>query len=901
MRFYLGHVIVSPKCRDSSLATIVSLVLAMLFGLASLPLMGQQNQGLDTWAQRRGVSVFTPHGVPTKFTPDTSLSTSLSQLQQGLENSGYGVLGYREYVFVVLPNERLVRDLGADYFENLRAARQAATDEALSDVGATGRLTADGRAELSGMVLDGVNAEPVIGAVIKVGDGGTTTDATGRYRLQLAPGITEMTVSYVGYADAQRRFNLRGNGTLNIELLESAQTLDEVVVTGRSADANVSQTIAGISSLDLKQLERSATLLGEADVVRGLLLNPGVTTVGEGATGFNVRGGEVDQNLLLQDEIVLFNASHALGFFSTFNADMVRAVDLYKGGVPPEYSARLASALQVDMRDGNREQTRWSLTAGPVTGRGTLEGPLKKGRSSYIVGVRSSYVNWLLNLVNIPEVQRTRAFFLDGNARLSFRMGESDGLILSAYGSTDDFVYDDTFGFNYYTRAGQATYNKSLGGDNSASFTVVASDYFSEQQDRQGLDAATLSTGVAYLKAKAAFRLKPSDELGIDAGLQAQRITVQRGDRTPFNEASLVSPLALDDQQGLESYAYADANWELSDRFSVVAGARLSHYRQLGPGTVNTYGDSGPSAGELIDSTVYADGETIYSETNLDPRLSLRFKVGTDASLKLGYSRSTQYINQIFNGDSPTPSSQYQLTTTHIPSFRAHSASLGLFRNFRDDTWETSAEVYYRYIDRLWDYRDFANLAANPTLETEILVGEGRAYGAELSLKRTRGDWYGWLSYTYSRTERQVPGINRGRFYPSNFDQPHNARLVLNYDISMRASLNANFTYSTGRPTTAPITNYRVSNGLIVPVFSERNQVRIPDYHRLDLALTVGRGYDQTRKVQTKWTLSVYNVYGRKNAFSVYYTQSADQANVANRLALLGSVFPSLTLTLSPT
>ena len=865
-------------------------------------MQAQLSEPLKAWAQKEGVALFAPEGSPGVFEITNQPTLSLEdQLRLSLDGTGYGVLSYRNYAFIILPEARLQQKIGLAYFESLREARLASEEAELAEVGKIGQLNEDGTASLTGLVLDASTNEPIIGAVIAVGDGGTTSDFNGQYTLQLQPGINSLLVSYVGYSENKVKFNLRGNGELNISLLESAQNLEEVVVTGRAADANVTQTIAGISTLDMKQLERGATLLGEADVVRGLLLNPGVTTIGEGASGFNVRGGEVDQNLLLQDEIILFNASHALGFFSTFNSDMVRSVDLYKGGVPPDQSGRLASALAVDMRDGNRERTRWNLTAGPVTGKGLLEGPIKKGRSSYLIGARSSYVNWLLGAVNVPEVQRTRAFFIDGNARLSFRIGDSDGLLISAYGSQDDFVYNQTFGFNYYTRAAEVTYNKRLSGKTNASLSLVASDYFSEQEDLQGLDAASLATGIKYLKSKLAFRSQFSEKFELAYGLHAIRYQVDPGQLSPRGESSLVVPVSIEDQQGLEANAFADASIEVNDRLSLVVGARTSNYRLLGAATVYTYGSEGPAGSEVIDSTIFGAGATIHSETNFDPRASVRFGINDETSLKIAYSRSTQYINQLFNSDSPTPSSPSQLTTKYIPSCRAHSASLGIFKNLQDDNWETSAEVSYREIDRLWDYKDFAQLAANPRLEQEIREGQGRAYGAEFSVKRKTGQWNGWLSYTYSRTERRVPEINQGKDAPSNFDQPHNARMVLTYDLSQRVSFNANFTYSTGRPTTAPITNYRVSNGLIVPVFSERNQVRIPDYHRLDLAVSVGKGYDQTRKVQTKWTISLYNVYGRKNAFSVFYTQSPDQTNVANRLALLGTIFPSLTISLSPT
>lgn len=821
-------------------------------------------------------------------------------LRDILEGSKLDFIAYRNYAYIIGSRDIIGTEFSADYYRALDQALSGGSQaEGQLQVGSVGQLDGQGYARLQGQLLDAVTGEAIAGATIFVSDqqAGTASDAAGKFELRLPPGQHQLAIQYIGYESLERQISVRGSGDIAFELRPGATNLEEVVVRTRAADANVAAAQVGVSRLDLATIERSPAVLGEVDVVRSLLLNPGVSTIGEGSAGFNVRGGEIDQNLLLQDEVVLFNASHALGFFSTFNADLLRSVDLYKGNLPARYGGRLASVLNVEMRDGNFDRHRLKAGIGPVSGKVMLEGPVLRETSSFILGVRSSYADWVFGLFNkLPQVQRSGAFFLDANLRYTHRINPQHSLTLSAYYSDDQFDYNDEYGFDYGTRAGQLTYNWILKEGWFSNLSLVGSTYHSRQSNFTGEAAAELNTGVRYLKLKEQISFERSQTLQWDMGAEGIIYYTNPGQRVPLGEGSLLPAVTLAEERALEAGLFVNADWTVSPRLSLTGGLRLANYRFLGPGAIYAYNGEIPRPGEVVDTLTYAAGQLIAAYGSVEPRLSARYRLSATTSIKGGYSRTAQFINQIFNSDTPTPTSQYQLSSRYIPPFRAHNYSLGYFRNFRENDWETSAELYYRSLDQLWDYIDFAELVVNDQLETEIRSGRGRAYGLELSAKKQRGILNGWLSYTLSRSERQIAAINRGGWYPSNFDKPHNLSLILNYQPDQRNTVSLNFTYSTGRPTTAPIASYRDASGLIVPIYSARNQVRIPDYHRLDLSYTVGKGYDQTKKFHTSWTFSIYNLYGRKNAFSVFYQQSPGQRSIARQLSVLGTVFPALTI-----
>lgn len=825
-------------------------------------------------------------------------------LDELLAGSGLGYFFYRDYAVAIAPHHIIEGAYSADYYRALAqslpggGAEPARREADILVIGDIRGLNPSGRAGIRGIVTDEQSGEPIIGAAILCAGQGAASEADGRFTLTLPTGSHELQVQHVGYAPLLRMVKVYGDGELPLKLQPSATDLAEVLVRAQATDANVSNTRIGVTRLEVKSIERLPTLLGEADVLRSLLLSSGVSSVGEGAAGFNVRGGETGQNLLLQDEAVLFNATHALGFFSTFNTDLTARVELYKSIIPARYGGRLASVLDVEMREGSFEKWKFRGGAGPVSGRLSLEGPVIKGKSSLIAGLRASYSDWVLRLASRPEVRRSSAGFYDANFRYTHRLDGKNTLTLAGYAAGDEFVYNRAFGFDYRTRSGQLIYKRIFHDNFFSRLSLAASSYTSAQTNREGAQSGQLDNGITYYKLKEALTYTFGRSLQLDAGLEGVYYRVQPGEQRPLGAASVIAPKSLEAEQALESAAFGSVEWTASARLALIAGLRFNHYRFLGPKTVFRY--DGPIALENREEAVrYGKGQAIVTYNNLEPRLSARYRLGSTASIKAGYSRTSQFINQIFNTDTPTPTSQYQLSTEYIRPFRAHNFAAGYFRNSPDNEWEGSAEVFYRNIDQMWDYRDFARLLVNESLETEILNGKGRAYGLELNLKTTRQMVNGQLSYTWSRSERQAPGINRGAWYPSNFDKPHNFNLVVNYQPSQRHNLAFNFTYSTGRPATAPLTNHRLSNGIIVPVYTLRNQLRIPDYHRLDVSYTIGRGYNKHKTLKASWNISIYNVYARKNAFSVFFTPSPSLETVANRLAILGSAFPAITINLA--
>lgn len=834
---------------------------------------------------------------------------SLDDLMDALlQATTFGYMRYDERSVVLMPRSIVNQVYSADYYKalekSLAQANEPEAEEQAQDrqmvIGSINDLDPSGRAEVTGTITDRETGEPIIGATVfhPASGAGSATDVEGLYQINLPTGEQELQVQFVGYQSIARSIIVYSDGSLDLQMAETAVDLGEVVIEAEAADANISGAVAGIEQLDVEAIKKLPSFLGEADVVKSLLLLPGVSTVGEGATGFNVRGGEVDQNLIQQDDGFIFNSSHALGFFSTFNTDLIQSVELYKGSIPAQFGGRLSSVMDVEMRDGDFDKFGMKGSVSPISAKISVETPVVKGTSSLIGGLRSSYLNYLLPLADVPEVERSSAFFYDANLRYTHRIGEKHIVTLSGYSAFDDFVYNEEFGFEYETIMGQIIY-RTLFSDkmfNRLSFTY--SQYDSGQEELQGVQAARIETGVNYWKVRDLFSYVPDQDFRMDVGFDLVRYDVNPGRQFPLDEAgSEIVARELQRQQGLEGAAFFNLEYSLSSWFLLSAGLRYNNFRFLGPQTLTTYEHPNrPEENEITGEESYAAGESITTYAYLEPRASLRLRFSPSSSIKAGYGRTSQFINQIFNTAAPTPVNQWQLSSRYVRPFLAHNYTLGYFKNLRKNLWETSLEVYYRDIFQLFDYEDFAELNVNDRLETEILNGTGRSYGLEVSIKKKEGLVNGWLSYTYSRAERQVEGINFGEYYPSNFDIPHNTSLVLNLQPNQRHTLTLNFNYSRGRPTTYPLGNYESPSGLVVPLYSQRNQLRIPDYHRLDVAYTLGQGYNKTKRVKTSWTFSIYNVYGRENPFSVFFTEGAFQQVQANRLAILGSAFPSITI-----
>lgn len=824
-------------------------------------------------------------------------------LRELLKGLPLGYFDYRFYGIIIGPKAVVETFYTADFYKILDQQLSEQTNiPPISNsiqVGDINRLSPTGKATIKGKIVDAITGEVIIGATAFFTELniGTASDAFGTFDLTLPSGRHDIKVAYIGYQDFIKTIAVVGDGDLVIKIQKEAINLQEVLVKAEAVDVNIESAQIGVERLDVQSIKKLPSFMGEADVIKSLLLQPGVSTIGEGAVGFNVRGGQVDQNLVMQDEGFLFNASHALGFFSTFNPELISYVTLYKGNIPAQYGGRLASVLDVEMRDGSFREMKVKGGIGPVSTKISFEGPLKKEKTSFITGFRSTYSDWILDLINIPEVKNSSAFFYDGNARLAHRFNDKNTLILSGYSAFDKFTFNKEFGFEYSTQMGQLIYKSIFSEKFFSKFTATYSRFESTQLDLDGSDASELDNDLAYVKIKEHLTLTPNRALELNVGLSSILYLVEPGNLTPYGNLSQVLPKTIEKEQGLESAAFLNASWEISPAWTVNGGLRLSAYQFLGPKTVANYTDANqPNLEDLEGFTTFEKGEVITNYFGFAPRISARYRLNKDASLKIGFSRTNQFINLITNTNTPTPSSQWQLSTEYIKPQRSNNFSIGYFKNYQNNNWETSVEIYGRQIADLFEYKDFAELNANENLETQLLPGIGRAYGLEVSIKKKKGILHGWISYTLSRTEKQVAGINRKEWFPSNFDKPHDLSLVLNYQPNNRNTFTLNFNYGSGRPTTAPLAIYKELNGFVVPVYSDRNQIRIPAYHRLDVAYTLGQSYKKDRKFRTSWTFSLYNLYGRSNAFSVFFTQKPFSRPVANQLAILGNIFPALSI-----
>jgi len=762
---------------------------------------------------------------------------------------------------------------------------------------------ASDKATIIGQIYDGESSETIIGAVVGIADLNIydVTGEVGNFKLEKIPaGSYELSIQFLGYQDYVATINVIGNGKQDFRISSASVNIGEVTVTGKKRDENVSTTIAGVESLSIEKLKSKSKFMGETDVLRSIQSVTGVTSAGEGASGFNVRGGNTDENLILMDGNLLFNPVHALGFFSTFHPDMVENVTLYKGGVPAKYGGRLSSVLDVGLRKGNDQKISGQGGLGLVASRIVLEGPILKDKASFIIGARASYFDYILKLTSNPDLEKSNAFFYDLNAKFDAQLTKTTRVGFTGFTTDDDFRFSDIVKFNYSTTSGSAFIKQLIGDKINVTARVNKGQYESNLFDIKGNNQSQFINKIDYLRGSLSAFYQVADNYNLEFGVGQDRYDMSPGELIPFEESIIKSDL-LPKERGIESSAYFSNTLSLGKKFEVVAGVRLARFQNIGPDDVLLYEDGTPRTEfSVIDTLQFSDGQEVVSYSGLEPRLSLRYSITESSSIKLGYNRSFQYLSQISNTASATPVDVWQLSNYHIKPQRADNLSIGYYRNFKDNKIKTYVDFFYREIDNLIDYRDFARLLLNQNIERDLVSGNGRAYGAEFLFNKDYGRHRWEVNYTFSRTQRQIPvlptqsTVNNGDWYSSNYDKPHNVNINYNFKIKPTRSFSVNFTYSTGRPTTAPISSYTTSNVLTVPVYSDRNQFRIPDYHRMDLAYTIGP-WGKKAEWQNTLTFSVYNLYFRKNAFSVFFEQKPFASIKAYRVAVLGSIFPAVT------
>ena len=754
-----------------------------------------------------------------------------------------------------------------------------------------------------GTISNGQTNEPLLGASIYVDElgSGTVTNAAGRFSLQLLPGDYHIRVSHVTLQQEAKRMFVFGSGEFSLDLYEKTIELEGVTIAGQAPDINVKGIQMGTVQLEVEDVKRLPAFLGEVDVMKSLTLLPGVSTVGEGTTGLNVRGGTADQNLILLDQAPVYNTSHLFGFFSIFSPDATDDVTIYKAGIPANLGSRASSVVEVQQKSGSKEKFGAQGGIGLVASRVMVEGPIKEGQSSFLIAARKSYVNYLFDtFIKVDELVGNSAGFWDLSGKFDFSLTERLSFKASGYVSKDDFVIANESSFSYQNLLGSAELGYVFSENLLGGLSVAYSDYSYQLGDLQLADPYEVSSGIGQVDIKADVT-KYTDRQTLQFGAGTILYGVNPGERRGISAGSQIVPVQLPHQQGQESFVYANDEFNLSDDWALMAGLRYSMYRSYGPGDVFIYSEESPGRGSaLTDTLQYTGNQTIKNYGGLEPRISLRYSLDDETSLKASYNRIYQYIHLVSNTTAITPYDIWMGSNYYLQPLVADQYSVGYFKNYDNNAWETSAEVYYKDIDNLVDYKDGADLVLNPTIETELIQGKGMAYGLELLVKRSKGKLNGWGSYTYSRTLRKMEGadaestINRGEWFPSYYDKPHDFTISGSYKITRRWTASSNFTYSTGRPFSVPENGF-IFDGVLVGNYTERNNGRIPDYHRLDLAFTLDTSLKIEKLWESSWTFAVYNLYGRKNAYSVFFKDTADDRPQAYKLAILGAAFPSVT------
>lgn len=758
---------------------------------------------------------------------------------------------------------------------------------------------------ISGTVSEASSGETLIGVNVIIPElqTGTTTNEYGFYSLTLEEGTYEITYSSLGFSSKNSTITLNQNIRQDISLNESLESLDEIIIKQDIEKLNIKKPQMSVNSLTISTIKKMPVVLGETDIIKSLLLLPGVTSSGEGASGFNVRGGAADQNLILLDEATLYNSSHLFGFFSVFNPDAIKDLKLYKGGIPSKFGGRISSVLDIYQKDGNYSEIKATGGVGLISSRLLLEGPLMKDKSSFLIGGRSSYAHLFLPLFDNDNV----AYFYDLNTKISYRINKNNNLYLSGYFGRDVFEISESFSNSFGNSTVNLRWNHLFSDKLFSNLSLIFSDYYyGLTLDFVGFD---FDSGIKNYNLKYDFKHYLNENLQLNYGLNSIYYNFIPGEIKPNSENSGINLTKLTDKFALENALYLDAEYTISDKFAVQGGLRLSTFNRLGQNEFYIYENNQPNVfnnglkiyekAPPIDTLNISKGTTIRSFIKPEPRFSIAYQLSNESSIKASYNRMTQYIHLISNTTSPTPFDVYAPSGKYIEPQLADQIALGYFKNF--DNYSLEVESYFKTVENRLDYVDGANLIANNAIEQVILAGEARAYGLELLLRKTTGKLQGWIAYTLSKSEQKTPGrtpeeigINNGDWYLSAWDKTHDISITANYQLNDKWTFGANFIFQTGQPVTFPNGQY-VYNGIVVPTFEARNSSRLQSFHHLDLSATLTPKRNSSRNWNSEWVFSIYNLYNRMNAASVSFRENTDLGrNEAVKLSIFG-IIPAVT------
>lgn len=764
---------------------------------------------------------------------------------------------------------------------------------------------------LSGKITDQKSNETLIGVNIIFPElqTGTITNEYGFYSITLKEGTYNFQVSYLGYNSVSKTITIDQDLTHNFKLSESSESLDEIVITENVEKLNIRKPQMSVNSLSINTIKQMPVVLGEVDVIKSITLLPGVSNAGEGSSGFNVRGGAVDQNLILLDEATIFNASHLFGFFSVFNPDAIKDLKLYKGGIPAKYGGRVSSVLDIYQKEGNSNEFHMNGGIGLVSSRLLAEGPIKKEKGSFLFGGRSSYAHLFFPLFDLDS----KAYFYDLNTKLSLNINDNNNIYLSGYFGRDVFNISDSFKNSYGNTVLNFRWNHLFSDKLFSNLSLIYSDYY------YGLALKFVEfewiSGIRNYNLKYDFKHYINSNFKLDYGLNSLYLTFNPGEIKPTTETSGINPYDLVKKYAFENALYVDAEQKLNSNLSISYGLRLSTFHRFGQSELNIYENDQPvnydaalgiyEKAPAIDVFQYDRSDVIASFMNLEPRMAAAYQLNDRSSIKVSYNRMSQYLHLLSNTSSPTPLDVWAPSGKYIRPQLLDQFALGYFRTFSDDAYSIEIETFYKDIQNRIDYIDGADLIANDAIEQVILNGQARAYGLEVLLRKNEGRLKGWFAYTLSKSEQQTggrtpieTGINNGKWYKTPYDKTHDLNVTASYDLNKSWSFSGNFVVQTGQPTTFPNGQYEY-NGMTIPNYESRNSSRLSTYHRLDLSATYSPTKISNKSWKGEWVFGIYNVYGRKNASSITFRRNKDTGiNEANRLALFG-VIPSVSYNFS--
>ena len=744
---------------------------------------------------------------------------------------------------------------------------------------------------ISGNIKDAATGEVLIGATIRIQElsqNGAASNNYGFYSLSAPAGDYTVIFSYVGYVPVSQKLNLHKDQVLNMVLGAKSDLQEVVVSANKPNNDNVRSAQMGIEKLNMTQINSVPVLLGERDILKTISLIPGVKTASEGNTGFYVRGGASDQNLILLDEATVYNASHLFGFFSTFNSDAIKDVSLYKGGMPAQYGGRLSSVLDIKMDEGNSKEYVVQGGIGLISSRLKVEGPIVQDKGSFMISARRTYIDVFLKLSSDSTVKGSQLYFYDLNAKANYHFDDKNAIYLSGYFGKDVLGLENTFGTNWGNSTGTLRFNHLFNSKLFSNTSLIYSNYNYVIQSYLPGNNFTAVSKITDLDLKEDFQYYVNSNHTLKFGVDALHHSLAPGSLTSDNNSSF-NDETIQRRYGLETAAYISDEWQVNSKLNVIYGARLSGILIFGPGTFSTYNANS----DVISSKTYNSGQIVKDYFYLEPRLSASYSLNDQTSVKASYNRNTQNIHILSNSSSSTPTDLYAMSSNNIKPEIADQVSTGYFRNFDENIFEFSTEVYYKWLQNQIDYKDGAQLILNQNVESQLVYGTGRAYGIEFYLKKKYGRFNGWLGYTLSRTERKFAAINDGNYFPATQDRTHDISAVGIYQFSKRWSFSGTFVYGTGNAVTYPNGKYAIGD-MTTFYYSERNGEREPANNRLDIGATLeGKPH---KKYHSSWTFGIYNVYNHRNPYAITFRDSKTNPGTTEAVetSLFGRV-PSVT------